>query len=99
MVIYNILQPFGMFYGQFMLWSFDIFFPIWVHCVKKNLATLVHALVLVTALVLVRVLLARLDQLLLQILEGLLQRLVLLKVDFCDYDELRCSQLQLASGS
>jgi hypothetical protein len=41
MVIWNILRPFGIPYGQeVMLWSFDKIFPILVYCVKKNLATL-----------------------------------------------------------
>jgi hypothetical protein len=41
MVIWNILQPFGISYGHLvMLWQFSIFSLGLVYCVKKNLATL-----------------------------------------------------------
>jgi hypothetical protein len=39
--IWYILRPFGIFYGHLvMLWSFGIFFPVLVYCVKTNLATM-----------------------------------------------------------
>jgi hypothetical protein len=42
------IWPFGLFYGYFVyfvaiwyiLWLFDMFFPVLVCCTKKNLATL-----------------------------------------------------------
>jgi hypothetical protein len=44
-VIWNVSQPLGIFYGRFvMLWSFGIYFPVLVYCVKTNLATLSSAL-------------------------------------------------------
>jgi hypothetical protein len=44
MAIWNILLPFGIFYGNLVLkWQFGLFSPVLVYCVKKNLATLVMA--------------------------------------------------------
>jgi hypothetical protein len=41
MAIWNLLRPFGTFYGQLAIkWQFGIYSPILVYCVKKNLATL-----------------------------------------------------------
>jgi hypothetical protein len=39
--IWNILRPFGTFYGHLVIkWQFGIFSPVLVNCVKKKLATL-----------------------------------------------------------
>jgi hypothetical protein len=43
------LRPLCLFYGQivyfmaiwYIMWSFGIFFPVWVYCTEKNLATLI----------------------------------------------------------
>jgi hypothetical protein len=58
MAIWNIVMPFGIcyglleysdaiylvFYGRSVIyWQFGLFFPVLVYCVKKNLATLVGA--------------------------------------------------------
>jgi hypothetical protein len=41
MVLLNILQSFGIFYGHLvMLWYFSVFCLVLVSCFKKNLATL-----------------------------------------------------------
>jgi hypothetical protein len=44
--IWNILRPFGILYGRLVIkWQFDIFSPILVYCVEKNLAALLSTLV------------------------------------------------------
>jgi hypothetical protein len=50
--VWYILLPSGIFYGHlvhfmtiwYSLWPFGTFFQLWFVCTKKNLATLVHAL-------------------------------------------------------
>jgi hypothetical protein len=43
MAIGNILQPFGILYGHLLSWWYfcTYIFPVLVHCMNKNLATLV----------------------------------------------------------
>jgi hypothetical protein len=41
MAVWNILRSFGIFHGHLvLLWQSGIFSPVLVHCVNKNLATL-----------------------------------------------------------
>jgi hypothetical protein len=41
MAIWNLLRPLSIFYGHLEIkWSFGIFSPVLVYCVKKALATL-----------------------------------------------------------
>jgi hypothetical protein len=42
---FDILRPFGTFYGHLViLWQFDLFCPVLVYCVEKNLAALLKPL-------------------------------------------------------